>query len=429
MPHSDEPLVTCHRCGHDTSTSNKFCPNCGFQASAQLDDVDRYLADRVKTELGNLLKDQKVVEIEIAEAVATRLSNWGKLAGYFLGVCIAVLVLALGVVGIKTMADLQNIGESVRKDVSEKFEKEIATKYQDAAEKVSKELETKYRKETESQMAEVRSKGELLLADFERLKVQLGDVKDSLTERVDSIEKKVDRFKLQTSDAVSPATRSELEASLIEYQKHLVSLGYVPDRGHDVTVMIKSNVPEPGALAYYDPSKRAVVVNIDAAKGMNLKDLVLREYGHRVMLSLKDYFDSLDADQVSLVTSVQAGMVTFLVCSFQNKPIYGGPPSSSPLSEDLAKPRKVSTIRPGMEWAVADGSPAWGSLFWAIRNDIGQDPTERSLIAAWKQWDVKSTTSTTDFCIKVLSEVKTRVDDEAEVRIRKTMTDWGIDLK
>lgn len=444
--------MKCEECGVVSSDANKFCPNCGIDLS--LNPLDRYLAaqlpERVKIEVAALLKDQKVVEVEIAEAVATRLSAWGKLAGYFLGTCVAALVLALSLVGIKSAADLRDLGKSVEKDVASKFEKEIASKYQESAEKVSHELEAKFRKETETQVIDVKKKAESLLADYEHLKTQLSQMNRSLTERVDTIEKKVDRFKIQTSNVVPDVIRLQLEDDLAKYQKHLLSLGYQPEMGGDVSVEIRPKSSE-GFLAYYDDSTNVIVVNGELAKEMDLTDLVLREYGHRVMLSMNNYDRGNEADRnapavavtrsrqpelladdanrIAPVMAVQSGMVTFLVCSFRGKSFYGKSGSDSPLSDELTKKHKVSEIKPGIQWASIDGSSAWGSLFWAIREDIGQEATERSLLAAWKGWKIGEKLSISDFAKNVLSEVQENSDEEAATRIREMMIQWGIELK
>ena len=51
------------------------------------------------------LTDQKTVDIETSQAIVSRLSDWAKLFGFFVGVPLALLFSALGFLGIKTYSD------------------------------------------------------------------------------------------------------------------------------------------------------------------------------------------------------------------------------------------------------------------------------------------------------------------------------------
>jgi hypothetical protein len=65
--------------------------------------------EAIRQEVGRALdarlRDQKTVEIEIAQAIIVRLSGWARLFGFFVGIPIALLLAALGIFGVKTYSD------------------------------------------------------------------------------------------------------------------------------------------------------------------------------------------------------------------------------------------------------------------------------------------------------------------------------------
>ena len=77
---------------------------------------------------------------------------------------------------------------------------------------------------------------------------------------------------------------------------------------------------------------------------------------------------------------------------------------------------------------MIDGSSAWGSLFWAIRKDIGQESAERSLLSAWKKWKIGEHASISEFAKLIQNEVEHQRDAESAKRVRELMIQWGIEL-
>jgi predicted nucleic acid-binding Zn-ribbon protein len=155
------------------------------------------LRQQIQTGIEEQFKDQKVVEIETAEAIATRLSNWAKLLGFFVGIPLALLGLSLGFFGIKTYDDLEKLIKQIEplKDRVESLKTE------------GKNLENEYQA--------LKTK----LTDYQQLEKEV----KTLATRVKDLE---DRITFKPSAVLTPELKRELEASLAKFQKYFQNLGY-----------------------------------------------------------------------------------------------------------------------------------------------------------------------------------------------------------
>lgn len=83
-PASDESEIrqTCRACGVPSPAGKKFCGDCG--ASLTLDD-DR-IRSLIDARISARFEDQKLVEVETAQAVVERISTWAKIFGTFVAV-------------------------------------------------------------------------------------------------------------------------------------------------------------------------------------------------------------------------------------------------------------------------------------------------------------------------------------------------------
>jgi uncharacterized membrane-anchored protein YhcB (DUF1043 family) len=109
-------------------------------------------------------KDQKVVEIEITQAIANRLLDWAKLLAFFVGIPITVLLLILGVFGIKTYNDFSTRIDKGKADVA-------------AAEVAATNLK--------SRTASIDS-------DYQKLSTKISDTRTALEEQVETLSARVD---------------------------------------------------------------------------------------------------------------------------------------------------------------------------------------------------------------------------------------------
>jgi len=115
----------CQRCKSESPDGKRFCSECGapldltLVATSQL--VDASVRTQIQSILAERYKDQKLVELETTQAIAARFSEWAKLLGFFIGIPVAVLLLILAALGIKTYSDfVAQIGK-VQADVATAF--------------------------------------------------------------------------------------------------------------------------------------------------------------------------------------------------------------------------------------------------------------------------------------------------------------------
>ena len=118
-------MVECARCRSKNPDRNRFCGACGDpldQNSIALKDANGLkLREQVQAILKDQYKDQKLLEIETAQAVATRVAEWGKLLGFFVGIPFALLVVTLGLVGIHSYSDFSSKIASAQADIGAKI--------------------------------------------------------------------------------------------------------------------------------------------------------------------------------------------------------------------------------------------------------------------------------------------------------------------
>ena len=96
--------MNCNNCKAANPEGKKYCGDCGaaLDLSAVAKDADE---SAVQQQIRVQAKDQKLVEVELIEAVVNRLSNWAKLFGFFVGIPVALFLALLGLLGYKTYSD------------------------------------------------------------------------------------------------------------------------------------------------------------------------------------------------------------------------------------------------------------------------------------------------------------------------------------
>jgi hypothetical protein len=98
--------MECPACKSANPDGNKFCGECGARLVAQEAGSDGDLRGKIRTVLKEELKDQRVVEVEIAESIANRVTTWAKLAGFFVAIPLGIMIVVLGGFGIYKVSDL-----------------------------------------------------------------------------------------------------------------------------------------------------------------------------------------------------------------------------------------------------------------------------------------------------------------------------------
>jgi hypothetical protein len=345
--------VECPRCKAENPDGKRFCGDCGGPLEPALLAINQFigtsLRDQVKSILNENYKDQKLVDLETTQAIASRFSEWAKLLGFFIGIPVAILLLILAALGIKTYTD---------------FLVQVGKTQQD----VTAQLKT-----AQASATKLKVDGESLAADYDKLRARFSDT-SAIAAQVELLSQKVDRIgeKLgfTASSKVSPTIRNQIESAFQKYQEYLKSLGY-KGTGGKIEVDIREKM-DYGAIAYYEPGKRQLVID---SKYATNAPVFYREYMHHVLYSVglpQDVSDALWA-----YSAIESALAWYLPCSFV------GNPKSEAASWDLTKKRPFGDIHPNLGSAMVDGTEIWGSAFWQARQTLGQKEADKVLFAAW----------------------------------------------
>jgi hypothetical protein len=168
--------MVCPKCKAPNPDEKRFCADCG----CGLDPVDEEFRSRVKGLLREHLKDQKLVEIETADAVMARLKTMARPFLYVL----ALFLTVLGILGFRSL-----------RDVFEALKSEQATAVQKLREQASNEsraltseadaIRAQFRKigdqqelvaqlrQTESQLRSIQMASQGLKQRYEKLGTEL----------------------------------------------------------------------------------------------------------------------------------------------------------------------------------------------------------------------------------------------------------------
>ena len=346
--------VECARCKAGNPAGKRFCGDCGAPLDPALAAASQFmetsLHDRVKAILTENYKDQKLVEVETTQAIASRFSEWAKLLGFFVGIPVAVLLLVLAALGIKTYSDFVSQVGKVQQDVTV-------------------QLNT-----AQASATKLKADGDALAADYGRLRERFSDT-SAIATRLESLSQKVDligeKVGFTASSKISTTAKSQIADVFHKYQRYLQELGY-KGTGRQIEIDIReSKNMMTGALAYYDSDKRQVVINASYANSAR----VLHEYMHQVL-----YFAELpQASSGALLAyyAIESGLAQYFPSSFL------GTPTPEVSTWDLTKKRSFGDIRPDIGSARTTGAEVWGSAFWEMRQTIGQKDADKALFDAW----------------------------------------------
>ena len=160
--------VVCTRCKAENPSQKRFCGDCGAPLDPAFSAITEFLGvnlrEQVLAVVKEQYKDQKVLEVETTQAIATRLADWAKLLGFFVGIPIAIVLVLLGLIGIRTYSDFSN--------QIQKAQSEIGAKLDDAQKRAGK----------------LQSDGATLAGEYEKLAVELGNSK-AIAVRVEALTK------------------------------------------------------------------------------------------------------------------------------------------------------------------------------------------------------------------------------------------------
>ena len=318
--------MDCVRCKASNPDDKKFCGDCGMPldpALSQLSEIVDHVVDRqVQAVLDSRLKDSKVVQVETAEAIEERLTNWAK---FYVGIPAAILAVVLALFGISKFSDFANLIEAKKADLGKALQ------------------------ERQGQIDAIKSKGEALDRQYTDLESRLPRYKsldqklEQLAQQQTVLAKKVEqveRLAFKPSAALTPELKGKLESSLLAFRSYFQQLGFRPSSGN-ITVSLEPTIA--GAISYYDPGPRIMFVDPHYANDL---DMVYREYTNHVLVSSnKAEYGPADFNWIG----IESALAAYFPCSFSGKPTFGelsarlhpefkswNPENNRSLSEDTA---------------------------------------------------------------------------------------------
>ncbi len=199
--------VKCLKCGVSNPETNRYCGQCGAVLNPTLgplwDTIEGGLHDRLETLIRERFRDQKIVEVEIAESVVERVMKWTKNLAFFVGIPLVLLVGALTVWGIKSLTDFQKI---------------ITTKQAD--------VERELGQEKEKQITAIKAKSDALQRDLE-IRLAASPVIKQLEAKVEAIGV---RIGFVPSKALTPEIQANIERAFSQFNEYLRIIGHDPGK-------------------------------------------------------------------------------------------------------------------------------------------------------------------------------------------------------
>jgi hypothetical protein len=234
-------------------------------------------------------------------------------------------------------------------------------------------------------------------------------------------------FRFVPSSALTPDLQEVLEASLEDFQKYLVGLGFNRPFGSPVSVEISPGTTfktKDGKewVAHWESDTASIRV---ASAFANDKVLVLRQLAHQFLLPNRE---------ISLqYRAIESGLATYLPCSFTNNPVSGGEATEMAKAvfppEDLRNSRRFSEIRVNEKNVENDGSEIWGGAFWQVRQILGPEKANRLLSETWRRFSPDKAGSTSvyvAFASDVLKHSRSTEGDIQTTQIREVFKERGL---
>lgn len=384
--------MECVRCKATNPDGKKFCGDCGAPLDPTENQINSYLESNLGTRIQAFIKeqykDQKIIEIEATEAVVTKLANWAKLLGFFVGIPLALIALILGFLGIRTYSDFSLIVDTGKKEIAETLDKE-REKAQQQANIFKRQAEI-----FKSDSDQLAQKSEELKSKYQQLKNQLSGI-DTLAKEVKSLATKVEKIEerigVRPSAFLTPDLQKNLENSFTEFRTYLISLGFKPRPGKlQVSVDAKYEGTAIQDNAIYIPHENRIIISPSMA-------------GEKQVMYYIYTLHALGTIDYRIAGSgLQSGLADYFACSFSNNPLLGEefakakggkvPGTGKPYLRNLKNRRTFTELDariPAHDAGAAhDAGEVWGGAFWELREQIGQSVTDKLLFSTWSDLKV-----------------------------------------
>jgi ribosomal protein L40E len=361
--------VSCPRCQSASPVGDHFCRRCGYQ----LDDssetivaqVTRQIPDQIDTALVARFRDQKVVEVEIAQRLAERAMTWLKLVGFFAGIPLLVCGVALSLFGFKTYSDLQSAVQkaAVLEGIATGAEKQM-----EAAKKRVDQIDTALK------TAQARIDEHL---------IQLDRQQQSLQMQVRNIQA---RLSFCPNKRPSVEQQNKIKEELAKYILYLEDIGFNRLVDQISICIFSKEDPIKGSEepawdsinAFYDG--RTVYIHKDIAA---FPEVALKEYTQHALLSAAPKRSPQDV-AVELIE----GLADYFTRSYYGTPLVSDGVGTV-LKIDRSYLRDLSNDR---KYPTDDDDPhskgeVWAGALWLCRGKLGRGVLDKAVLAAWSEFN------------------------------------------
>lgn len=166
--------MQCLRCNALNPEGQRYCGTCGASLDPRLgplkESLDALLREQIAAAIQEQFKNQKVVENELTETIIQRLSDWAK---FYVGIPLAILVVALGFFGYEKLSDLDKLVEGAKQKIKPELD-EVKTRADDLksqAERRRQDIETIFGQER-SEVDKLKDEGHDLELTFNKFRTQ-----------------------------------------------------------------------------------------------------------------------------------------------------------------------------------------------------------------------------------------------------------------
>jgi hypothetical protein len=376
------------KCGKERPAADRYCAACGSALQADVRELVRWA-------LEEQTKDREVFQIETAKAIAERIWDWGKLFLGIAGVSTALFVLALAVVGYKSIADIDRSREDTDKMAQE-------------AKNSIKEMKA----DIQVSLADFESKRKVVIAEFEKGKTQLEEVGKklpALIDRIDGVAARLDEAEPQLAQLdkkvgeledqfvgrlLAPTMSDRLRQKLAPFRQYLGALG-LNGSGDDIPFF--HGGPQADDNIAYLPTDPKIIIGsafLQNKQFLDAPDSVAREFAHHVLFkSLENAGTSERPFLTQWTISLESGLADYFVASWLNNPspyqaikvvLTERGLLNSDKFRELKNDRSLKDLPELPEFETVIASEIWGGLFWELREQLGQPVADKLLADLWK---------------------------------------------
>ncbi len=114
--------MNCPRCKSPTPDGKSYCSDCGAPLDASLIRLEVVIREQVKESVDSRFKDQKLIAYETSEEISNKIYGTAKRYAFFVGILLALIVIALGVVGIQSYSDFRKLISNAEGQIKPKIE-------------------------------------------------------------------------------------------------------------------------------------------------------------------------------------------------------------------------------------------------------------------------------------------------------------------